>query len=155
MDATLLERELVIAAPPRRVWPVVSDIRRMPEWSPQAVSTRLRAGFERVEAGTRFTNRNSHGEMEWITHGEIVRFEVDREIAFRIEENWVIWSFLLEPHEEGTTLVQRREAPEGISPFSRELTETYMGGRETFDALMSEGMSQTLAGIAGAVLDPR
>ncbi|WP_462288085.1 SRPBCC family protein [Nostocoides sp.] len=42
----LLREEIVVNAPPPRVWELVSDVRRMGEWSPQVVSTRLRDGFE-------------------------------------------------------------------------------------------------------------
>ena len=32
---TLIEGSVEIAAPPATVWALVSDLRRMPEWSPQ------------------------------------------------------------------------------------------------------------------------
>ena len=147
----LLEASIDIAAPPAQVWEVVSDVRRMSEWSPQVDSTRLRDGFEQVGLGAEFTNKNSHGELPWVTHGRIVRFEPEREIAFRIEENWVVWSFVLDPYDGGTRLTQRRETPDGISDFSLELTDTYMGGQEAFTQTMRDGMRQTLAGIKAAV----
>jgi uncharacterized protein YndB with AHSA1/START domain len=143
----LLEDVVEIAAPPDRVWPLVSDVCRMAEWSPQVVSTRLRQGFERVELGTRFTNRNEYGELVWTTHGEIVRFEPERVLSFRIEENWVVWSFLLEPTATGTRLTQRRETPDGISQLSLDLTEGFMGGEESFTATMRDGMRETLEQI--------
>jgi uncharacterized protein YndB with AHSA1/START domain len=136
-----------IAASPERVWALVSDVRRMPDWSPQVDSTRLRSGFDHVALGTQFTNRNSDGDLVWTTHAEVVRFEPGREIAFRIEENWVIWSFTVAPGQAGTQLVQRREAPEGISDLSLELTNGFMGGEEVFTASMCAGMRLTLERI--------
>lgn len=136
-----------IAASPERVWAMVSDVRRIPDWSPQVDSTRLSAGFDSVGLGTRFTNRNSEGDLVWTTHGEVVRFEPGREIAFRIEENWVIWSFALAPEAAGAVLTQRREAPDGISDLSLELTNGFMGGVETFTASMCAGMRLTLERI--------
>ena len=97
-----LENSIDIAAPVAHVWEMVSDVRRMAEWSPQVTSTRLRAGFDTIGLGTQFTNRNVNGEAVWTTHGEIVRFDHEREMAFRIEENWLIWSFTLEPTAAGT-----------------------------------------------------
>ena len=91
----LLEDSIEIGADAQRVWALVSDVRRMAEWSPQVTSTRLRDSFEEVALGAEFTNRNHLGELEWTTHGRIVRFEPERVIAFRIEENWVVWSFTL------------------------------------------------------------
>ncbi len=146
----LLEKTIEIAAPVAVVWDLVSDVRRMSEWSPQVTSTRLRAGFETCELGAEFTNRNKLGDLEWTTHAEIVRFEVEREIAFRVEENWAVWSFSLTPAGEGTELTQRRETPDGISELSHELTDGFMGGQDTFTTTLLEGMSETLEQIKAA-----
>lgn len=136
-----------IAASPERVWALVSDVRRMSDWSPQVDSTRLRSGFDRVGLGAQFTNRNSDGDLVWTTHAEVVRFEPGREIAFRIEENWVIWSFTVAPAQAGAQLVQRREAPNGISDLSLELINGFMGGVEAFTASIRAGMRLTLERI--------
>lgn len=157
MDTTyepLLEDRIEIAAPPSRVWALVSDVCRIPEWSPQVTSTRLRSGFERCELGAEFTNRNREGDLEWTTHGEITQYDEGRAIAFRIAENWVIWSFLLEPVGGGTLLTQRREAPEGISDLSRELTEGFMGGQAAFTQHLRAGMRQTLERVRAAAEHP-
>lgn len=146
-----LEDRIDIEASPDEVWAVVSDVRRMAEWSPQVTSTRLRAGFDDVALGAEFTNRNRQGELEWTTHATVVRFDPGRELAFRVEENWVVWSFRLEPTATGTRLTQRREAPDGVSPLSRELTDGFMGGQEAFTASMRAGMRQTLEGIRAAI----
>ena len=143
----LLERSVTIAAPPTAVWEAVGDVRRMPEWSPQVTSVRLRAPEDGIRLGTRFTNLNHLGDLEWVTHGEVVRHEPGRAITFRIEENYTVWSFTLAADGAGTVLTQRRDAPDGISQFSLDLTERHLGGQEAFTALMLEGMEQTLAGI--------
>jgi uncharacterized protein YndB with AHSA1/START domain len=150
----LLEHSVEIDAPPERVWDLVSDVRRMPEWSPSVTSTRLRSGYERVELGTEFTNLNVLGELEWKTHGTVVRFDVERKIAFRIEENWVVWSFTLDPAAHGTRLTQRRETPEGISELSLELTDGFMGGQEEFTRTLHEGMRETLGRIRSEAEQP-
>jgi uncharacterized protein YndB with AHSA1/START domain len=153
MDTTyepLLEDRIEIDAPVARVWELVSDVRRMPEWSPQVISTRLRAGFDECAEGTEFTNRNHEGELEWNTHGEITRYDAEQAIAFRIAENWVVWSFLLEPADGGTVLTQRRETPEGISDLSLEWTEAFLGGQAAFTETMRAGMRETLERIKAA-----
>src|SRR4249919_2904172 len=123
-----LESTIEIAAPIERVWALISDVRNMSDWSPQVTSTRLRDGFDECALGAQFTSRNVHGELEWTTRGEIVRFAPGSELAFRIQDNWVIWSFALSPTDQGTQVIQRREVPDGISEMSHELTEGFMGG---------------------------
>jgi len=146
----LLEDSVEIDAPLARVWALVSDVRRYPDWSPQVQSTRLRGGAEDVTLGVQFTNLNRDGDLEWKTTGEIVRFDPEREVAFRVQENWVIWSFSLEPIPDGSRVTQRREAPDGISELSLQLTDGFMGGQEAFTAATRSGMRQTLLGIKAA-----
>lgn len=144
MNAPSLVESVHIAAPTERVWDLVSDVCRMPDWSPQVDSTRLRTGFDSVGLGTQFTNRNSEGDLVWTTHAEVVRFDPGREIAFRVDENWVVWSFAVTPEDGGAVLTQRREAPDGVSDLSLELTNGFMGGVEAFTASMRAGMRLTL-----------
>lgn len=147
----LLEHSVEIDAPPARVWDLVSDVCRMPDWSPQVVSTRLRSGYDEAGLGAQFTNLNRHGEFEWKTRAEIVRFSAERELAFRVDENWVVWSFELEPTSAGGTLLtQRRTTPDGISDLSLELTDGFMGGQEAFTEALHDGMRQTLQRIKAA-----
>jgi len=150
-DVPTLQDHVEIDAPPETVWTLVGDPTRMADWSPQVDSTRLADGATVCALGTRFTNRNVQGELAWITHGEVVRHEPGRALAFRIEENWAIWSFELEPRPDGgTVLHQRREAPEGISELSRELTEAFLGGMDALTADLRSGMRETLIGIKTA-----
>lgn len=151
MNVLTLEESIEIASSPTKVWALVSDPRRLREWSPQVDSTRLADGHDGIAVGARLTNRNVLGELAWITHAEVVRFEPGREIAFRIEENWSVWSFLVEPAPAGTLLTQRREAPEGLSPSSVQAQETWLGGQAAFTETLRDGMRQTLERIQQTV----
>ena len=150
----LLVQAVGIRAVPQTVWELVSDVRRMAEWSPSVESTRLSEGFERVELGAWFTNRNRHGELVWTTHAEVVRFEPGRALAFRVDENWAVWSFTLTPTENGTLLTQRRETPDGISDLSRELTDGFLGGQAAWTDTLLAGMRETLDRIKAAAEAP-
>lgn len=147
--APLLEESIEVAAPPRRVWELVSDLPRMAQWSPTVTSMKV-YGDEPIGLGTRTSNRNQDGELVWQTHAEVVRFEPPTEIAFRVEENWVIWSFSMAPSEAGTTLVQRRAAPDGISEISLELTNAFMGGVAKYQDGLRVSMRATLERIKAA-----
>ncbi|WKG06175.1 SRPBCC family protein [Mycolicibacterium sp. HK-90] len=143
----LLERRITVDASPSVVWDIIRDIRRMPEWSPQVISVKLREPDGDIRLGSTFTNLNHQGELEWITHGEMVRYEPEKEVAFRIAENHTIWSFSISPHGAATVLTQRRETPDGISQFSLELTESHLGGQQAFTEILEAGMEQTLTAI--------
>ncbi len=143
-DVTTLEHSIDIAAPVSRVWELVSDLPRMAGWSPQVVRTTVKGGV--IREGATFTNLNRQGVLRWPTAGKVVRFEEGREIAFRIKENRTIWSFTLsDDGNGGTHVVERREAPDGISTISKVLTKTILGGQEKFTAILNTGMQQTLA----------
>lgn len=144
----LLERRITIDATPSAVWDIIRDIRCMSQWSPQVVSVKLRDPDEDIRLGTTFTNLNHQGELEWITHGEVVRYEPEEEIAFRIAENYAIWSFSISAEgAAATVLTQRRETPDGISQLSLDLTESHLGGQQAFTELLEAGMAQTLTAI--------
>ena len=98
-------------------------------------------------AGHDVVNLNRRGLLFWPTQAKVVRFEPHREFAFRIKENWTIWSFTLEPTDGGTRVVQRREAPDGISGVSQRLTRLALGGQEAFTDELRAGMRQTLERI--------
>ncbi len=149
-----LEASVEIQAPVEVVWSLISDVTRMPEWSPQVQSVRLRSGFDDVRLGTEFTNRNTLGELDWVTHGEVTTFVPESELAFRVTENWVTWRFVLTATATGTLLTQRREAPEGISDLSQELTDGFLGGTPAFTEILRTGMAATLAAIKAAAEGP-
>jgi uncharacterized protein YndB with AHSA1/START domain len=138
----LLEETIDVAAPPAKVWSLLTDLPRMSQWSPQVVRTIVRGGP--VQLGTRAFNINHRGPLVWPTRTKVVAFEPHREFAFRVKENQTIWSFTLEPTEAGTRVTQRRSAPDGISDISLKLTRIALGGQQTFTRELKAGMRQTL-----------
>lgn len=145
-DVAPIEAATDIAAPPTKVWALVSDLRSMPRWSPQVRRTIVRGGVMRT--GAELVNINRRGLLFWPTRAQVTEFVPVARIAFRIKENWTIWSFTLTPTPEGgTRLVQRREAPQGISEVSAKLTNAVLGGVDDFARELQQGMHQTLAQI--------
>ncbi|WP_238993388.1 SRPBCC family protein [Nocardioides caldifontis] len=148
LDVAPLEATLEIDAPPARVWELVSDLRNMARWSPQTARTFVRGGGP-VREGTRTVNINRRGFLVWPTQAKVVRFVPEREIAWRVKENTVVWSYTLEPTATGTgtRLTARREAPQGISDVSVRLTKAAFGGVESFSAELARDMHRTLERI--------
>lgn len=142
-SGTELKATITIAAPPAQVWALVTDVTRMAEWSDQVVKSFVLGGPVRL--GTRFVNINHQGWKHWPTNAKVVRFTPHSDFAFTVVENHTVWSFQLEPSEDGGTLVtHRRETPRGISVLSKALTKVAFGGQEPFTAELLEGMSGTL-----------
>lgn len=138
-----LEESIEIAAPPAQVWSLVTNLRKMKDLSPQVARTFVRGGT--VGKGTKFVNINRRGLLHWPTQAMVVRFEPHNDFAFRIKENYTIWSFALEPTADGGTRVtQRRETPKGISGISTRLTTVAFGGVPAFTDELAAGMRQTL-----------
>jgi uncharacterized protein YndB with AHSA1/START domain len=144
--APLLEESITIDAAPERVWSLVSDLGRMSRWSPQVVRTIVWG--RPIRLGTKMINVNRRGPLVWPTQTRVVRFEPREQIAFRVKDNFTIWSFTLASDGAGgTVLTQRREAPDGISPMSRTLTDAVLGGVASFQTELGVGMRETLAKI--------
>ena len=143
-----LTATVTIAAPPARVWSLISDLTRMREWSPQVVRTIVRPAPTRL--GSRMFNLNQQGRKRWPTTAKVVRFTPNADLAFRITENRTVWSFRLEVADGGTRVTHRRETPQGISMVSKVLTKVALGGQEPFAVDLQQGMRQTLERIKSA-----
>ena len=145
-DVAPLEASIEIAAPPAEVWNLVSDLRNMSRWSPQCRKTIVRGGVMRE--GAKVINLNRRGLLFWPTQAMVTEFVPEQKVAFRIKENWTIWSFTLAATPDGgTRIVQRREAPKGISDVSVGLTKAVLGGVEGFTDELERGMTETLRKI--------
>lgn len=143
-----LEASIDVNAGPEKVWKVVSDLKRMGEWSPQCKKMKVFGGT--VAKGTRTLNVNRKGFLIWPTSAKVVEFEPNKTIAFRVVENKTIWSYTLTPNADGTTVVEKREAPTGTSAISSFLVRTVLGGTEQFDVELVDGMNKTLQRIKAA-----
>ena len=145
-DVAPIEASIEIAAPPAAVWELVSDLRNMSRWSPQCRKTIVRGGV--MQEGAKLININRQGLLFWPTQAMVTEFVPEQKVAFKVRENWTIWSFTLIPTSDGgTRLVQRREAPKGISDLSVKLTNAVLGGVEDFTSGLEQGMNQTLSRI--------
>ena len=62
MAAPLLQAQIDINAPVAKVWALVSDLSRMPEWSPQC---RMMTALGPLRQGTRTINLNHRNYTWW------------------------------------------------------------------------------------------
>ena len=143
-DVPVLEATVDIDASPAQVWALLADLSRVASWSPMVLRTVVLGSPLRV--GSQAVNLNRRGLMVWPTRSVVVRCEPERELAFRIAENHLVWSFTLSPLDGGarTRVVQRREPGEGIGRLSRVFIGTFLGGQSDFTVDLRAGMRQTL-----------
>ncbi len=146
-----LEVSIEINASPMKVWDVVSDLKRMPQWSPQTKKVIIRGGP--LKLGSAMINFNRLGVRFWATRSRIAAFDPGKQIAWEMKENHAVWSFDLEPLDDNTRtrLVQRRDVSAGVSKASKLLIDKFLGGEENFDKELTTGMRQTLQRIRSAV----
>lgn len=141
-----IQASIEIDATPDEVWALVSDLTRMPEWSPQCRKSIVR-GKGPVGVGTTTINLNRRGALVWPTRSKVTEFVPGKRFAFRIVENGTVWSYDLEPTATGTRVTESRHAPHGVSAVSNTLTKYVLGGTESFEVELEEGMRQTLERI--------
>jgi hypothetical protein len=104
-----LAASIEIAAPPDKVYGLVSDIARMGEWSLEAVGGRWIDGGT-GQVGDWFMGENATAEREWERECEVAAAEPGVDFTFvvgGVEANCTWWSYELEPIEAGTRLTER------------------------------------------------
>ena len=147
MAAQLLRAEIDIAAPVGKVWSLVSDLSRMPQWSPQCRMMKL---LGPLRPGTRTLNLNRRNMLFWPTTSTITEVVPERKLAFRIPLNTSVWTYELEPTATGTRLVETRHAENGVTAVSTAVTKAALGGVDSFEKELLEGMNQSLVRIKAA-----
>ena len=147
MVAALLQAQVDINAPASKVWALISDFRRMPEWSPQC---RWMKAFGPLRQGTRTLNLNRRKRMLWTTTCTVVEVIPETRLAFRVNENRTIWTYELEPNGEGTRVIESRHAENGVTAFSNLSVNALFGGTANFERELLAGMNSSLTNIKAA-----
>jgi len=147
MAAPLLQAQVDIDAPVSTVWSLISDVRRMPQWSPQC---RWMRPLGSVRPGTRTFNLNRRNLMVWPTTSTVVELVPEQKLAFRVNMNNTVWSYELQPIPGGTRVIESRHAENGVKPISSVAVNALMGGTESFERELVEGMNASLAKIKAA-----
>ena len=147
MAAPLLQAEIEINAPVTKVWSLVSDLSRMPQWSPQC---RLMKALGPVRPGTRTINLNRRNNLFWPTTSTITEVIPERKLAFRVNANNTVWSYELEPTPTGTRVVETRHAENGVKAVSTMTVNAVLGGVSSFEQELVDWMNTSLARIKAA-----
>ncbi|WOC12695.1 SRPBCC family protein [Gordonia sp. MP11Mi] len=149
MAAPIIEDSIEIDASPEAVWAVISDLKRMGQWSPQCKKMVVFGG--EVKQGARTLNVNRRGPLVWPTSAKVVAFEPNREIAFRITENHTVWSYTIEPTTTGSRVTEKRTAAGGkTTAVSSFLVDKVFGGNDSFEDELRAGIRETLGKVKRA-----
>ena len=143
-----ISASIEIDASPARVWDVVGDVTRMPEWSPELRRLKL-VGRGPARVGSTLLSLNRRGWAAWPTTSRITRLEPGRAVAWRTRESGATWTYELEGTGSGTRLTGRRD----LAAFSLGTTVLgpVIGGAAGHDAELSAGIVTTLSRIKDTV----
>ncbi len=147
MAEPLLQAQIDIDAPVPKVWALISDFKRMPEWSPQC---RLMKALGPLRQGTRTVNLNRRNFLFWPTTSTVTEVIPEKKLAFRVNTNNTIWSYELEPTATGTRVVESRHAENGVKPSANFTVDKLFGGVPNFERELIDGMNTSLARIKAA-----
>lgn len=137
-----------ITAPPEEVWAVVSDVTRMPEWSPE-LRRLFVLGRGEPRVGMLLLGINRRGYVAWPTTSRVVRLEPGRAVAWKTRESGATWTYELEELGGGTRLTGRRDLP--AFTMGTTLMAPVIGGAEAHDRELADGVRATLERIKTTV----
>jgi uncharacterized protein YndB with AHSA1/START domain len=145
-----LRAEAVVAAPPSRVWELLTDFSRMPAWSPELLAmVPLRPGG--LRAGQWYLGLNRRKAVVWPTRSVITVLEDGRAIAWDTRSSGARWVWEIEPGESGgTRVVHRRPVPRRLTLLSRVFAPLLLGGSEEHADELEAGMRQTVERLRAA-----
>jgi uncharacterized protein YndB with AHSA1/START domain len=139
-----LRAEATIAAPPGQVWSLVTDVSRMPEWSPELVRMLplKRGGMRR---GQWYVGINRRKAVVWPTRNVVAVLEPGRTVAWDTTSSGARWIWEVSPSGEGTHVVHRRPVPEKLTLVSRLFAPVFLGGSAEHADELEAGMAATVA----------
>ncbi len=151
-----LRAEVTVAATPERVWQVLTDFHRMPEWSPELVRmVPLRRGGLRL--GQWYLGVNRRGAVVWPTRSVVSVLEPGRAVGWDTRSSGARWVYELRAEGAGTRLTLTRPVPGRLTVGSKLFASALLGGAEEHADELEAGMQTTLerfkAAVEGAV-DP-
>ena len=142
-----------VAAPPEKVYALVSDITRMGEWSPECNRCTWTKGATGPTVGARFkaTNKGRRGPS-WFNTPKVTAANPGHEFAFNRSGPAIgsyTWRYVMEPSATGTRLTESFDAERPLGPVMSWITEKWVGSSDR-DADLHQGMVTTLARVKAA-----
>lgn len=148
MTESLTHAESIhVAADPETVYHTVSDVTRTGEWSPICRECWWDAG-DGPRVGAWFTGRNVTPDREWQTRSQVVVAEPGRAFGWSVGPGRVLWTYLMEASDGGTTLTETWDfTPEGQAFFIEKYGDDAPAQVAEREAAARSGIPETLAAI--------
>jgi uncharacterized protein YndB with AHSA1/START domain len=145
-----LRAEVEVAAPPERVWELLSDLRRMRDWSPELVAM-VPLGRGGLRPGQWYLGLNRRKAVVWPTRSVVAELEPGRVLAWDTRSSGARWVWELEPDGTGgTRVVHRRPVPRRLTMLSRVFAPVALGGSVGHADELEAGMRRTAARLKAA-----
>ena len=110
-DAPSVEVHLTVAAPPERVWELVSDVTRVSDWGAECVTAEWLDGADGPAVGVRFVGHQLWKGFQWDTTSTVIEAEQGISFAWAVEDPTnpaATWRYHLRCDESGNTVVRYR-----------------------------------------------
>lgn len=151
-----LRAEIDIAAAPDEVWATLTNLARMPDWSPELLRmVPLKPGGLRV--GQWYLGVNKRGPVVWPTRNVVTDLRPKSLLAWNTPTSGARWIWSLEPMTPsadpaaGMTRVTVERPMHSIPPLARLTTKTLLGGVEGHADELDDGIRITLRRFKAAV----
>ncbi len=149
-----LSAEVWVDAPAATVWQALTDLGRMPSWSPELVRM-VPLGRGGLRAGSQYVGVNRRGPVVWPTRNRVVAVEPQRLLAWDTLSSGARWIFELHPDGERTRVVQRRPVATHLTLLSRAFATALLGGASSHADELEDGMRATLQALKADVESER
>jgi hypothetical protein len=144
-----------VDASPTVLYDVVSDVRRMGEWSPECRRCEWIDGATGPAVGARFKGSNRRGVARWSTKPRVVAADPGREFAFvigHLGRDMTRWSYQFESTSEATNVTESFEMLRDMPWYFRFTNRLLMGVKDR-QADLETNMAETLRRLKTAVED--
>ena len=148
------EAQVYVEAPPDKVFQLVSDVTRVPEWSPECRRCEWLGEPSKPVAGARYQGHNRKGWMRWtvpcrvtdVEPGQVFAFETVPPFPYKGRGPQTRWRYEFKPASGGTVLTESFE----VLWYSQLIIRAFFGGPAARLAQLEANVRDTLVRIKAA-----
>ena len=103
-----------ISATPAAVFAALTDLDRLPTYSPENVRCEFLGAATDLAVGVRFRGHNRAGDYEWHADCVVTELDPDRSFAYEVPpdfEHATTWRYVVEPDGDGVVVTESFHAP--------------------------------------------